>query len=91
MEFTGSNMKNFLTFQKTEALKNFLFYRSNFLSSINKKNPPEKISYTSGNGYTENISYIFIKETFLYISGNRNPEKSLYISGNRNPKKLFIF
>ena len=45
------------------------------------------------------LSYIFSKESFSYISGNRNPEKIIYISGNGtflvsgngNPKKLLIF
>ena len=43
---------------------------------------PEKISYTSGNGSPEKTSYIFSKESFYYILGNRNLEKIIYISGN---------
>ena len=46
------------------------------------------------------LSYIFSKESFFYISGNGNPEKvsfsfskenCSYISGNGNPKKFLIF
>ena len=33
-------------------------------------------------------SYIFSKESFSYISGNKNPEKFLYISGNKRPEKI---
>ena len=44
-----------------------------------------------GNGNLEKIPYIFSKESFSYISGNRNPPKIIYISGNGNPKKILIF
>ena len=45
------------------------------------------------------LSYIFLKESFSYISGNVNSEKLFtfqdtelsYISGNRNFNKLLIF
>ena len=43
---------------------------------------PEKISYISGKGKPEMISFIFSKESCFYISGNGNPEKVLYNSGN---------
>ena len=43
-----------------------------------------------GTGNPEKIPYIFSKESFFYISGNKSPEKIIYISGNGNPKKLFI-
>ena len=45
------------------------------LDKINKIHP-EKISFISGNGNSENISYIFLKESFSNISGNGNPPKS---------------
>ena len=44
-----------------------------------------------GNGNLEKIPYIFSKESFSYISGNRNPPKIIYISGNGNPKKILIY
>ena len=46
------------------------------LDKINKIHP-EKISFISGNGNSENISYIFLKESFSNISGNGNPPKIL--------------
>ena len=55
-------------------------------SSKNKKN------------YSEKISYIFLKESWCYFSGNGNPEKNYYIflkescsyiSGNGNSEKKF--
>ena len=61
-----------------------------------KKSTPKKISYVSGNGNLEKVSYIFLKESFYYFSRNGNLEKNPYISGNGNPikpnlKKLLIF
>ena len=60
--------KLFLYFQKWNAA---LFSPS----SKNKKIYPGKISYTSENGNSKKKSYIFSKESFSYISGNRNSKK----------------
>ena len=52
------------------------------------------MSYTSGNGNPEKMSYIFSKESFSYIFGNGNLEKILYISGKEISlyfTKLLIF
>ena len=49
-----------------------------------RKIHPEKISYASGNGSPEKISYIFSKESFSYISGNGNPK-------TETQKKFLIF
>ena len=65
-----------------------------FQAQKTKKIHPEEISYTSGNGNPDKVSYIFSKENFSYISENRNPEKILYVSGNGTFlcfRKLFIF
>ena len=65
-------------FQETETLKNFLYSRNQLFKLEKIKNIHlEKISYTSGNGSTEKISYAFLKESFSYISGNGNPKKIL--------------
>ena len=54
-----------------------------------KKITPTKISYTSGKEAPEKL-LIFSKESFSYISGNGNPEKSPYVSGNGNETYLYL-
>ena len=51
------------------------------LGNVNIKNKLLELCYILGNGSIKKFSYIFSKESFSYISGNRNPKKILYISG----------
>ena len=72
-------------------------------SKNKKKNHPKKISYTPGkwNFLTLILKKFlyFSKETYLYMSGNRNPPKISYFSWNgtflyfrkRKPWKFLIF
>lgn len=53
--------------------------KCSYTSSKSKRNPPKKISNSSGNRNPEKISYLLSKENSSYILGNRNPkENSLY-------------
>ena len=97
MELFPSNIKKLFIFQEaelshilqeTETLKTSYISGSNFSSSKNKKNPPEKISYTSENKNPKNISYISSKESFSYISQNGNSEKNYLYFRKQN---LLIF
>ena len=75
--------KKIIVFQETETLKGLLIFQGIELF----KPKLEKISYTSGNGGPEKISYIFSKENCSYISGkgpapppppHKKKKKSLY-------------
>ena len=76
MELSSSNIKKFFYSLKRKLFlyflkrKLFLYFRKRnpvllSPSSNNKRNPPQEISYTSGNGNPEKKSY---------ISGNGKPE-----------------
>ena len=74
MELSGSSIKKFLIFFQE---KSFLLFQET------------ELSYVSGNGNPEKLSWIFSKESCSYISENGNPEKIPYVSGNGNTKELF--
>ena len=59
MELSGSSIKKFLIFFQE---KSFLLFQET------------ELSYVSGNGNPEKLSWIFSKESCSYISENGNPE-----------------
>ena len=61
MELSDTKIKNFLVFPEMK-LCTFQSKRVNFL-------------YSSGNRSSDEISYVFSKESFSYILGNRSPNK----------------
>ena len=88
--FLTLRLNNFLYFLKRKPFLYFLKWDAAFFSTCSKIHT-EKVELSNSN--------IFSKESFSYISGNKNPQKFFvfhkaelsYISGNRNPKKLIIF
>ena len=92
--------KNSSYFEKwnflTPILKNFLYIllfqeTSNKFYTFHEMVTLKKLLSENGTFQLtlEKISFIFSKESFSYISGNRNPEIIPYISGN--PKKNFLY
>ena len=77
--FPALVFKKFLYFLKRKVFLYFLKWNPALFtrSSKNKRNPPGKISYTSGKGNPEKISYIFPKESYSYVSGNGSPDSKL--------------
>ena len=73
MELSVSNIKKFLKLREMETLKRFLIFREMKVSS---------------SALILRNFYIFLKESFSYISGNRNTENnSLYFS----KRSIFMF
>ena len=95
MELSYSNIKKFLIYS-------FISGNLEQILHISWNGYPKKASYISENGTfqltLEKISFIFSKESFSYISGNRNPEIIVYTPRNgtflylgKPWKKLLIF
>ena len=81
-KFLALILKNIKNFQETEPPPPpSPIQKTKTKNSLHGTSQPklEKISYTLGNKNPEKISYIFLKESFSYISGNGIPEKTVYL------------
>ena len=84
MELSSSNIKKFLKFP---------YISGSSFSSLGRKKKriySKKTSYTSGNGSSKKISYIFFTKRFSYISRNGNPEKKIIFQETESLKTFYI-
>ena len=84
MELSSSNIKKFLKFSYISG--------SNF-SSLEKKKKKiysKKTSYTSGNGSSKKISYIFFTKRFSIFPETETPRKKIIFQETESLKTFYI-